>query len=288
MNAYLRKGLAVILTIALAITRMQVKAGNGSSGTGNLSFSYDDTSLAFGEVQWRDSEGTWHTQTENGTVDATAVRIVYGNSGALANWTEFRIDGVASLSEHKAELESTNEFALDADKNYSFEHIQFVNSNPDDPGDPFDPGDSGEEFSGSVYFVWEGDQDAFCLHEVNDLIAGNEINYIPVADVKDDISGEPFKINNTNYYWVWLKAANELFTSDQDGQLTSTRIYSNFSDFREYLESDEEILRRIAIDPCGAVAGASTVCTNGGRVFRATIFDATTFEGIAFNSNPDD
>ena len=55
----------------------------------------------------------------------------------------------------------------------------------------------------------------------------------------------------------------------------------------EEFERNEKLKRDLAIDPTGAENGASTVCTNGNRDFRATIY-ADTFEGLDFSVNPDD
>lgn len=92
----------------------------------NLTFTFDDTSSTYGEVQWKDSENEWHTQEKDGTVNATAVKVVYANGGTLASQTEFRVGDVATLSTNKTALESADGLTLDSDKNYAFEHIQFV------------------------------------------------------------------------------------------------------------------------------------------------------------------
>lgn len=93
---------------------------------GNLTFTFDDTSSTYGEVQWKDSENEWHTQEKDGTVDATAVKVVYANGGTLASQTELRVGGEATLSTNKTALESTDGLTLDSNTSYAFEHIQFV------------------------------------------------------------------------------------------------------------------------------------------------------------------
>lgn len=248
----------------------------------NLTFFYDDTGLGWGEIQWQDAENNWHTQQGDGTVSAVAVRIVYSNEGVLANHTELRVDGEAMLAESKAALESEGGLPLDPNKNYTFEHIQFVGSSNGGGGD-----NPPVEFDGIAYFVWQGADDALCVHKITGLdesrSQGEEIAfdiiYIPVSGVKDDTTGEPFIIGNENYFWVW--GSKEDF------------IANNSSSFGEFLTAVENIRdydekRSILIDPCGAIDGESTVCTNGDRVFRATIYNDTTFEGIAFSQNQDD
>lgn len=263
--------------------RLKVKFTKVS--TNNLTFSYDSTDLSYGEVQWKDSADQWHTQTANGSVSATAVRIKYNDNGALANHTELRDGGTGILAANKTALESNDGLTLEAGKSYSFEHIEFVASGNEPPIGPTQP-----EFDGSVYFVWQGANDAFCIHKITGLTGQASdgtvpINYIRLSDVKDDVSNEPFTISNKNYYWVWGSEGSALFVVGNDDQLTDTRKYNQYSSFDNYLKSDEQILRGIAIDPCGAENGESTVCTNGDRTFRATIYADNTFEGVAFNQN---
>lgn len=263
---------------------LRVKFTKSNTTTNNLTFSYDRTDLSCGEVQWKDSEENWHTQTTNGSVSATAVRIKYSNNGTLASHTALRVNGANILPDNniKNALESDNGLALDAEKNYSFENIEFISGDGPLPQGP-------PAFDGSAYFVWQGANDAFCVHKITGLTgqAGDgtyPINYIMLSTVKDDVSNEPFAIDNSKYYWVRGSKGDELFETEAE-QLTNTRKYNQYSSFDNYLKSDEQILREIAIDPCGAENGESTVCTNGDREFRATIYEDSTFEGVAFDQN---
>ena len=79
---------------------LRVKFTKNNTTTNNLTFSYDRTDLSCGEVQWKDSEENWHTQTTNGSVSATAVRIKYSNNGTLASHTALRVDGSNILSDN--------------------------------------------------------------------------------------------------------------------------------------------------------------------------------------------
>ena len=150
------------------------------------------------------------------------------------------------------------------------------NSGRDDPP----PSD----FDGKAYFVWRGENDALCVHKITGLENSVQedgtidIIYIPVFDVKDDTTQEPFKIGNNDYYWLWSKVGTEDFILN----------YSTYSALRDALESDEDTKRKYAIDPCGAENGESTICTNGDREFRATIYDSTTFVGVEFSNDKTD
>ncbi len=142
-------------------------------------------------------------------------------------------------------------------------------------------------FDGRAYFVWQGKDDTLCVHEITGLeesrsqgdIIAFDIIYIPVSDVKDDDTGEQFVIGNENYFWMW--SAAEQFIEDNNSS------YTAFANALDNIWGTPEF-RSIAIDPCGAEDGNSTVCTNGDRNFRATIYDDTTFEGVAFSQNEND
>ena len=152
--------------------------------------------------------------------------------------------------------------------------------------DPNPPQEPGNDFDGRAYFVWQGENDALCVHEITGLeesrsqgeIIAFDIIYIPVSEVKDDVTGEQFEIGNDSYYWMWSSAKPFI---DENGS-----SYTAFTNALDALSEPE--FRTIAIDPCGAEDGESTVCTNGDRVFRATIYDNATFEGIAFSQSEDD
>lgn len=167
-------------------------------------------------------------------------------------------------------------------KNYAFALYQGNNGGGENP-----PGGTGNTFDGSAYFVWEGANGALCSHRITGLEASRsqgdviafDIIYIPVSDMKDDITGEQFLIGNKNYYWVWGSA--EQFILDNNSS------YGVFLSAVENLKEPDE-KRNILIDPCGAENGESTVCTNGDRQFRATIYNDRTFEGVAFSQNEDD
>lgn len=163
--------------------------------------------------------------------------------------------------------------------------IEIVKKSP--AGDP-PPGPEGSDFSGKAYFVWRGADDKICAHLVTGLDASKntgtsgepayKIIYIPVSAVKDDVpggSGETYNISNNDYYWMW------------DTSLGAIGEYSSYTAMNDAFERDENLKRDLAIDPTGAENGASTVCTNGNRDFRATIY-ADTFEGLDFSVNPDD
>lgn len=162
------------------------------------------------------------------------------------------------------------------------------NQNPGenpDPGENPGPGGStgGESgFSGTVYFVWQGAGDKICLHQIPDLnnVKYPEIAYIPVTEIIDDDTSEPYSISNKNYYWMWDSAADFVNSYKANN--------SSYSQLAADLEADGTTKRTYAIDPVGAVSGASTICTNGDRVFRATIFDKGSFEGLDFNVNEAD
>ena len=141
-------------------------------------------------------------------------------------------------------------------------------------------------FDGIAYFVWKGANDKLCVHKITGLDASRkqgeeiafDIIYIPVSNVKDDTTNEMYHIDNRDYYWLWSSAESFINENKAGG----------YRAFKDKLNESENVLRTYAIDPCGAENGASTVCTNGNRDFRATIYDGTSFEGIAFSQSQND
>ena len=79
MRGILSLVLAMLLTVTMIPAQKVLAegeaAGSTAENTRNLTFQYEDTALGFGYVQWKDNAGTWHTQQNDGTVTATAVRI---------------------------------------------------------------------------------------------------------------------------------------------------------------------------------------------------------------------
>lgn len=153
--------LSLVLAMLLMVTMIPAQkvlaegesAGNTEGNTGNLTFQYEDTALGFGYVQWKDNAGTWHTQQNDGTVTATAVRIKYENGGQLEPGAGLFLDGNNILKDkaNKTALELEAGLALAPDKNYAFQHIAFIaaggsggEENPPQPPKP--PVSQGIEF----------------------------------------------------------------------------------------------------------------------------------------------
>lgn len=132
MRGILSLVLAMLLTVTMIPAQKVLaegeSAGSTAENTGNLTFQYKDTALGFGYVQWKDNAGTWHTQQENGTVTATAVRIKYDHSGQLESGAGLYLDGKDILKDeaNKTALESENGLTLETEKNYEFQHIAFI------------------------------------------------------------------------------------------------------------------------------------------------------------------
>ena len=128
--------LSLVLALLLMVTMIPAQkvlaegeaAGNQPENAGNLTFQYEDTALGFGYVQWKDNAGTWHTQQNDGTVTATAVRIKYDNGGQLEPGAGLFLDGNNILKDkaNKTALELEAGLALAPDKNYAFQHIAFI------------------------------------------------------------------------------------------------------------------------------------------------------------------
>lgn len=184
MRGILSLVLAMLLMVTM-IPAQKVLAEDGPSrstteNTGNLTFQYEDTALGFGYIQWKDNAGTWHTQQENGTVTATAVRIKYDHGGQLESGAGLFLGGVNILTDERSKtvLESENGLVLAEGVNYAFQHIAFIAAGGSGSGEqPSQP-----PASQGIGFVLEGNaKDTF-----DTLIAtGDDANniYVKINDV---------------------------------------------------------------------------------------------------------
>lgn len=276
-----KKSIAFFLCFTLLISLvipgklMKVKA----EGYARLSVGFEDGyNASGGTIEYKNEMGEWILVNEGiSNVNAVAVRVNITEGYSFSNWTALRADGADILGngDVREAIFSQDGYVLAEGMNYEFEHVDFVGGGQE-PGPGPEPGQ--DEFSGIVYFVWEGENDSLCTHRISlfdeELIG--DMNYVPVSEVKDDISGEQFKTDNENYYFVWEEKIEEVLK------------FSLWSEFVEYINTDEFIFRSITVNPCGAENGNATVCTNGDRTFRLTIYDESIFEGISFSANEDE
>ena len=81
--------LSLVLAMLLMVTMIPAQkvlaegeaAGNTAGNTGNLTFQFANNSAEYGSVEWKDNDGKWNTQQNDGTVTATAVRVKYNKGG---------------------------------------------------------------------------------------------------------------------------------------------------------------------------------------------------------------
>lgn len=282
--------MAILMTFSIIIGGQSLKPVKGDGAGYEIAFT--DGTVNGNTITYVVGEANVTVTVENATVSDSKVIIPFGQEGNVTFALSDNFDA------------DTMEVALRvADENDDFETTLNVSegrtslaNKTNDGGLPNnlkliirakENNGPGNEFDGKAYFVWQGANDALCVHEITGLeesrsqgdIIAFDIIYIPVSDVKDDVTGEQFVIGNENYYWMW--SAAEQFINDNNSS------YTSFADALDKIWGSPEF-RSIAIDPCGAESGNSTVCTNGDREFRATIYDDTTFEGVVFSQNEND
>ncbi len=171
-----------------------------------------------------------------------------------------------------------------------------LQSNAGNDGNGGNDGENGEgggndvsSFNGNVWFVWAGANDAFCVHQLTGLNTFNEdghpeMNYRTAGSITDIHTGEQLTIPNKNHFWLYDSAADVIFTDEN----RTEKAFSTYSEFEAFVNQDEDILRSLAYDPCGAVDGEASICTNGDRIFRVTIYNETNYQGMQFSINPED
>ena len=128
--------LSLVLAMLLMVTMIPAQkvlaegdpAGNPAGNSGNLTFQFANNSAEYGSVEWKDNDGNWHTQQNDGTVTATAVRVNCVSGGQLEPGAGLYLDGDNILKDkaNKTALESEAGLALAPDKNYAFQHIVFI------------------------------------------------------------------------------------------------------------------------------------------------------------------
>lgn len=195
MRGILSLVLAMLLTVTMIPAQKVLAegepAGNPEGNTGNLTFaSFDSTDTTLGEVQWKNGDEEWHTQTTTGTVTATKVRIVVKENTNLGPHMALRIGGSDILKTNLETLKSEAGLTLEADRQYQFEHIEFSSAaggsgtGEQPPQQPQPPASQG------IGFVLEGNaKDEFD----NSIATGNDANNIYVK-VNDEASYQ--KISN--------------------------------------------------------------------------------------------
>lgn len=180
MRGILSLVLAMLLMVTMIPAQKVLAEGDPAGNTGNLMFQYEDTALGFGYVEWKDDTGNWHTQQNDGTVTATAVRVNCVSGGQLEPGAGLYLDGDNILKDkaNKMALESEAGLALAPDKNYAFQHIAFIASGGSGSGEqpPQPPASQGIEL------ILEGNaKDKF-----DEMIAtGDDANNIYVKVNKD-------------------------------------------------------------------------------------------------------
>lgn len=179
MRGILSLVLAMLLLVTMIPAQEVLAEGDPAGNSGNLTFQFANNSAEYGSVEWKDNAGTWHTQQENGTVTATAVRIKYDHGGQLESGAGLFLGGVNILTDERSKtvLESENGLVLAEGVNYAFQHIAFIAAG----------GSGGEEqppqppASQGIELILEGN----AKNKFDEMIAaGNAVNniYVKVND----------------------------------------------------------------------------------------------------------
>lgn len=261
-------GLLLSIVLCLAIAPITLVLANGET-TADFKIGFEENyNTEGGRIFYKNASGDWTEVTEDiddrNKVQATALKVELNEGYSIAGHTSLRVQGTDVLGYAMNDLTSPDGYALTPGETYEFEHFDFSNQD-------------GNHFSGTVYFVWVNGNNIY-THKIDNIV--NEIgnvntNYIPLSTIKDDANSTQY-VMGQDYMFVW------------EEQIDAIKKFSDAAALLDELRNNEEFMRQVSIDPCGAIGGPSTICTNGDMNFRLTIYDDTKFEGISFNNNQDD
>jgi len=141
-----------------------------------------------------------------------------------------------------------------------------------------DPGET--QFDGNAYFVWMSN-DKICYHKFTNIPGrspegGYEMFYVNVNEITDE-SG-----NSGTYTWG-QENANWVLAGDMESAQGTVKTDLT----KEYIFGDGQFDMGKQLDPCGAVNGANSICTNADRHFRATIIREG-YSAVEFSNKPED
>lgn len=169
-------------------------------------------------------------------------------------------------------------------KNYTLtsnDHLRvdgvFTNQNNGGQGGNENP--QQQAFDGNVYFAWLDGNDNVCYHKFSNFTGRKEdgsydINYVSADDLTDE-SG-----NGVNYTFG-QNPANWVLASDME---EGGAVKENLT--KEYVFGNGQDDMGVQLNPCGAKNGAHSICTNGDRNFRATIYEEG-YQAIKFDTSED-
>ena len=162
--------------------------------------------------------------------------------------------------------------------NLIFEVIDRSSQPPQGPGEE-------DRFDGNAYFAWLNDKDELCYHKFTNMQGSfvNEdgnieylMNYINANQLTDQ-SG-----NNSNFVWGQEPSGWVLASAMEDEH---GNIRNDISGF--YVFGDGQMDMGVQLNPCGAENGMNSMCSNGDRNFRATIYRSG-YASIRFSSSESD
>ena len=128
-------------------------------------------------------------------------------------------------------------------------------------------GETQQGFDGKAYFMWLDDNDNLCYHKFSNLIGksedgGYDINYVHVNELTDESgNGFNYTFGRQPANWILASEVEDVGSSTLSGNVTKEFVFGN---------GEGDIGKQL--DPCNAKDGANSICTNGGRNFRATIY----------------
>lgn len=266
----MKKIVCLLLSFVLCLAIVPgtiVLANNETTAYFKIGFK-EDYNADGGRIYYKNSSDEWTEVKgdidDRNKVQATALKVELNEGYHIHQNTTLRVKGTDVLGVAMNDLTSSEGYALTSSETYEFENFDFSKQ-------------SGNRFSGTIYFAWVNDNNIY-THKIENIV--NEIgkvntNYIPLRTIKDDTNGTQYIIGQ-DYWFVW------------ENQIGEVNKFNDAGELLDKFRKDEDFMKQVTVNPCGAVNGPSTVCTNGDMAFRLTIYDDTKYEGISFSDSRDD
>ena len=290
--------IALLIISSLILAAIPFKLFATSGGSGDYEFSmnirnegnFSSITATVNATQWdndqdifRSENGQYHITIDVEETDGNVPNLMY--PGDMENITVSKhVDGTT----HSFSIDYTMP-AVGQGNFIDFRVEVLPPPSQPDPGNGGEPGGGEPHFDGNAYFAWVDSNGELCYHKFEGMQGGVETqnsqgemirsyitNYIHVSELTDQ-SG-----HNSNYVWDQEGPANWVLARDMEDEQGNVRTDAD----RYYVFGNERDNMGCQLNPCGGKRGENSMCSNGDRNFRATIY-RDGYETVQFCASQD-